>query len=356
MSNKVYIGAFLINNLGDDLFLKVLLEKYPSCSFIVDMDKQYRSPFIKYNNIDFVKHFWGESFLNRLTYKLFHFKLLDLIRRKSASAVIDIGGSLFIEQDGWQKACDCRVIQLNKNNVFVGCNFGPYINTEFVEKYKSFFKKCSFISWRDKYSYELFNMNNMQYAPDFVFNLKINQAVQSEVGRVLIIPADVRNVVGLSYNHEAYIKKMAELAKYCVDRGYKVELMAFCKTFHDDNACYAIYECLNEEQKMGVDIYIYENDMDEAIDHIQRAEYVIPTRFHGMILAWCCQRKVFPIVYTKKQRDEMKMLCYGGQYALIENISEYDVESVLLQGAQLSGVENVKEEAKLHFAAIERVI
>ena len=179
--------------------------------------------------------------------------------------------------------------------------------------------------------------------------------IRCEMGRVLIIPAVVRNVVGLSFDYEAYIEKMAELAKYCISRDNKVELMAFCRAFHDDDACYAIFNRLNEAQRKSVDIYIYGNDMDEAIEHIQRAEYIIPTRFHGMILGWCCQRKVYPIVYTKKQSDEIETLHFSGKFFRIDNISQLDVESVLFQASQLNGMKTVQDEAQRHFAAIEGV-
>lgn len=356
MKQRVYIGAFLINNLGDDLFLKVLLEKYPSYSFFVDLEEEYRTPFLKYNNISFVKHYPCEDFLNRITYKLFHFRVFELVRRKSALSVIDIGGSLFIEQPGWKKAFDCRIKQLNKNNIFIGCNFGPYTDKNFVEIYRRFFEKCRFISWRDKYSYDIFSMNNMQFAPDFVFNLSIKQSFQTEDGRVLIIPADVRNVVGLSYSHEAYIKKMVELTQKCVEKGFIVELMAFCKAFHDDDVCYEICKQLNEAQKRCVDIYVYKNDMNEAIEHIQRSEYIVPTRFHGMILGWLCEKRVYPIVYTKKQTDEMEMLRYNGGYTRIEDILSLDTDLVLSQASKLNGLEITCEEAQRHFGAIDRIL
>lgn len=50
---KIFIMAYLRNNLGDDLFVKELINRYPSEKFYIDViDLKYGEVFINDKNVE----------------------------------------------------------------------------------------------------------------------------------------------------------------------------------------------------------------------------------------------------------------------------------------------------------------
>lgn len=53
---KVYIFAYAKNNLGDDIFLKILVEKYPDINFYINIEQEkYMTLLHKYPNVTIIK-------------------------------------------------------------------------------------------------------------------------------------------------------------------------------------------------------------------------------------------------------------------------------------------------------------
>lgn len=42
---RIFTAGYFMNNLGDDLFLKILLEKYPNCKFVIIAGHNYKNKF-----------------------------------------------------------------------------------------------------------------------------------------------------------------------------------------------------------------------------------------------------------------------------------------------------------------------
>ena len=47
----VYLRAYLRNNLGDDMFVRYIAEKYPDVTFKICTSSKYAQPFVKQTNI-----------------------------------------------------------------------------------------------------------------------------------------------------------------------------------------------------------------------------------------------------------------------------------------------------------------
>ena len=108
---KIYLDAFLANNFGDDLFVDILLKRYPNHNFIAISNG------IVYNRYSNLKVF-SNSFFYRVMKK---FKLDKLIANR-CDLIVTIGGSMYIENTGVKQD-----FNLGKNKRYIlGANFGPY--------------------------------------------------------------------------------------------------------------------------------------------------------------------------------------------------------------------------------------
>ena len=183
--SSVYVYGYFNLNIGDDLFLKILFERYPDTMFYVPIqDKDgYSELFSKYQNAVLIHPSTTYKILRKSVgilfpslYQKFKFKV-DLISAKvnKFDNFISIGGSIFGEKNNNQK--DYRpdfynVTEKINNRFFLGSNFGPFKTREFLSYYENLFSKATDVCFRDKESFELFNhLQNVRMAPDIVFSL-----------------------------------------------------------------------------------------------------------------------------------------------------------------------------------------
>src|SRR5690625_1172708 len=176
---KVMIYAYMALNLGDDLFIKVLCERYPQTQFYIVAPKIYQRVFQYLSNLKVIPR---ESFirrgLNGITKTIFG-KQLFYERRlaKRLDGAIYIGGSLFIQQNSWQKRVKfTNALHVNRQPFYLlGANFGPFTDDEFYKVHERIFATYTDICFRDEFSYRLFQqLDNVRLAPDIVFQLKPN--------------------------------------------------------------------------------------------------------------------------------------------------------------------------------------
>ena len=166
-------------NFGDDLFFYILFKRYPQVDFYmyppsVLLDK-YKKCYKKFKNVKFYEE--EEYYINvrkDIVDKNTAINLFPMIceRAKKVDFYINIGGSIFIQNDNWKN--DDRFILkdlLNdKKSFIIGCNFGPG-DDEFTEFYKNWFAKFDDVCFRDNKSYEIFKeLPNTRKATDIVLS------------------------------------------------------------------------------------------------------------------------------------------------------------------------------------------
>src|SRR5690349_4222785 len=60
---------------------------------------------------------------------------------KSCDAVVNIGGSIFIQDKNWRDTATQYEKRTREKPFFImGSNFGPYADNDYLEKYKTIFK------------------------------------------------------------------------------------------------------------------------------------------------------------------------------------------------------------------------
>ncbi|MGC4019348.1 MAG: polysaccharide pyruvyl transferase family protein [Muricomes sp.] len=194
---KVFIHAYTAGNLGDDLLIRLLCDRYPKVHFRICADESYKE---RFKDIDNILVYSPSDKSVRLADKLIN-KIKHTDRGfwkfllKTSYATVHIGGSVFVQhQDDFSAAfhLDEELSARSKRIYVVGANFGPYTDEQYYLKYHELLKRYEGICFRDKYSWELFQeLPNAMYAPDVVFNYKTNVSVP-EKRQVLISLIDMK--------------------------------------------------------------------------------------------------------------------------------------------------------------------
>lgn len=165
MKKNVLLLAYTKKNVGDDLFVSMLLYKYPNVDFTIrNIEENYDEPFKIYKN--FKNKIDEETVLT-----------LDVTYY---NAIIYIGGSVFSETEKnlkKQKNLAELAKKCKKNKIpfyYISSNFGPYKTEEYLEACKETYKNITGITFRDQTSYNMFKrIKSVKYASDMVYNLEI---------------------------------------------------------------------------------------------------------------------------------------------------------------------------------------
>ncbi|MEN1967763.1 polysaccharide pyruvyl transferase family protein [Lentibacillus sp. N15] len=356
---KVMVYAYTQFNLGDDLFIKVLSERYPETTFMLYAPKAYKRIFKSHPNIRIVASnniiFKGLNFIFR------RFHVYSFTRRlvaKSCDMSIQIGGSLFIQGENWREELQHNQTMKIPNKPFflLGANFGPFTNHQFYSEYKTLFRTYTDICFREKYSYDLFSdLSQVRIADDLVFQLK-KPAITSQKTLILSVikPSLRKHLAGYD---AIYYRKMADIAIYFMERGYHVTLMGFCQIEQDDEAVEMIRQQIPQAYAHRMTTYIYTTNIDEAVQHIAESAFVVASRFHAMILGWITGKGVFPIVYSSKMANVMHDVGFNGAHTNFDTIQTLAAEDVFasIRTNAIDVTQRVQNK-KSHFDVLDRYL
>lgn len=312
---KIFVDIYLQFNLGDDLFLDILANKFPNCEFTVNyLGNNYDEFLTNYHNVKRRKY----TLLNKIGQRL---KLSDSITNYDKVAeehdvLLFIGGSIFREEEYHHSLYQDRMklvqeFKSREKAVFVlGANFGPYQSEAFLNDYNEFFKLCDDVCFRDLYSYHLFNsLPQVRYAHDIVFQMDVDKYKQkSNKKRVGFSIIDVRHKHGLSKNYVNYINSTVKSIETLVRNGYECCLMSFCEQEGDVKVINEIKAKLSSETLKKIFVYEYRGNLKEAITLIASFSLFIAARFHANILAILLDVGVMPVIYSEKTTNMLRDL------------------------------------------------
>ncbi|MEI4829869.1 polysaccharide pyruvyl transferase family protein [Bacillus sp. FJAT-53711] len=358
---KVMVYAYTHHNLGDDLFIKILCERYPKVKFILYAPNRYKSCFKNIKNISIIPSdlliFRGINYIFRKL-KVNRFFVRELIANK-CDAMVYIGGSLFIQGEDWKEGIEnVKSMQIKSKPFFLlGANFGPFKEKEFYLAYKEIFKGYTDVCFREKYSYDMFNdLNNVRMADDIIFQLEREGSQQPKNSIVIsVIKPSIRK--HLKNYDEIYYEKIKDIATYFIEKGYEITLMSFCESEGDLEAVEKIMNRIPKEYLSNVTTYLYELNIREALSIIEKSSFVVATRFHSMILGWVYNKPVFPIVYSEKMTNVMRDVDFKGAYTEFNNIDSLNPEEVFKSmETNLIDVSNQIDNAKRHFEKLDEYL
>lgn len=372
---KVFIKAYLKQNLGDDLFIKMLLDRYPETLFCVSASKHYKDViFKKYSNLDVVVP--NESnlldkakgfVLRKMSKSLYkkHLRNIALREIKSVKSEVDlfvsIGGSIFMQPKLLPAYYDIEYYNcinsffLEKPKLYLGCNFGPYSDSSYKEKYEKIFSKAYDVCFREENSYKEFkNIDSVRFAPDIVFGLKFSteEKIKKSIGFSIIPPSkqtDKNPIVD-------YAKDYANLINKFIQDDYSIKLFSFCKHEGDENIINEI-EHLLQPKENSIKKVFYDGNIDFFLKEYSSVETMFCGRFHAMIISLILKQNIIPVIYSKKMLNVLTDINYKGICVEIDKIKEVDYNKLFSELCQESvNVDEVKINAEKHFKKLDMLI
>ena len=279
---KVFILAYSKVNLGDDLFVDILVNKYKNVQFFTRAIQEKTYIYNKNANLHF---------------KDYTLEDLAQISAKEFDAIGYIGGSIFMERAGGVeriKKLNAIAINCKQNNVpffFISSNFGPYKSIEYKREVQKLMRNITDICFRDKQSYETFNKyKSVRYAPDVVFSYnRLTRVKKDNVGI---------SVLNFKYRKELkfYQRKYYEVLKNSminyIKQGKTVTLFSFCEYEGDEDSIDLIISELPPRYASKVQVERYRGKLDDFIKKYASMEYFLCSRFHSMVLSAVFKQKV----------------------------------------------------------------
>lgn len=292
-TKKVFILAYTRQNLGDDLFIYMLLNKYPNVQFYINIEKKEHAKLF-------------ENFKNITIYQSVGRKLTKE-NANEYDAYIYIGGSIFMEGIGSNYTISEELLEFmkecKKENIpfhYVSSNFGPYYTEEYLNLSKEVFKNCSSICFRDKYSAELFKgLDTVHYAPDLVFSF-LPEKIEKKTNSVGISIIDLSIRPKLKKHIENYYEMLANNIKNYIKQNKIITLFSFCTHEGDERAIEELIKRFPNNLKEKINIVKYKSDIKSFLKEYAKMEYMICSRFHGMILSVIMNQKCKILSYSNK--------------------------------------------------------
>ncbi|RZJ52895.1 MAG: polysaccharide pyruvyl transferase family protein, partial [Flavobacterium sp.] len=369
----VFIFAYAEYNLGDDLFIKILLDRYPKHNFYLVAEQDYNNIFENYDNITIVPRLKNSLFKrgwNFIQRKLFANEGLKIIQNviakehahyfKGMDAIVVIGGSLFQQYRIKPYYYEMEIFKnissySNQKAIFyLGCNFGPFVDQNYVEQFRAIFSKALDVSFRDQKSFDLFkDLKNVRFNSDIVYTLK-NQEEENQnfsdnksVGFSIVSPLkEVRE-----FDRITYVEKYTELINSYISDQYIVKLFSFCKKEGDEAIINEIYDRLGHANVQKI---FYEGDIELFLNEFKSVEEIYSGRFHAMILGMMNSQKIFPVIYSKKMTNILDDIDYKGETIDLFNFQNLNIETTRKQIFENHyNITGEKQKANLHFAKLD---
>ncbi|HPF83764.1 MAG TPA: polysaccharide pyruvyl transferase family protein, partial [Bacilli bacterium] len=235
---------------------------------------------------------------------------------KNSDYYIKVGGSIFIENNPNYKEYD-REYKTNKNTYILGSNFGPYESNEYYDYFNNLYNNIKDMCFRDKYSHDLFSSS--RYASDIVFNLDASKYNKNKKNRIVISMIDLNNYKNLKKYVNEYDNLLINIIKK-YQKDYEIYLMGFCKNEGDLNVINRIYNRL--EDNTNIKCYLYDGNLNEALNIISESKIVFATRFHANILGLLFNLTIIPIIYSNKTKELLKDIGFNKNIIDIKNIQD----------------------------------
>lgn len=290
---QIFILAYARQNLGDDLFIYMLLKRYSNLSFIINIENpEHAKAFKKFSNVTIVNE---------------RERQLTKENAQQYNAYIYIGGSIFMEggtvynisEEFLEFLKEC-----NKSHIpfcYVSSNFGPAYTKEYIGLASKVYENCTDICFRDLHSYHLFDqITTVRYAPDLAFSYQLDEKIEKKKNTVGISLIDLSIRKDLIQQEESYYKVLVNSILQYMKEDKQVYLFSFCKHEGDENAIQKLMKKIPEEYKDGIYCVNYNGDIEQFLKVYASMEYMICARFHAMVLSSVFGQKCRVISYSNK--------------------------------------------------------
>lgn len=363
MSKKVVLFACIEKNIGDDLFIYVIANRYKKCNFIISSEADYGSlkelpnlvfddnlkEWIKYNNYTSrnpFKELIRICYLKKYTALIGHFDVATYIVGNAFKNKKYKGN----KDSRWIK----ERVNLSDKFYLLSTNFGPYTDDRWVKDCEHVFQNITDICFRDYNSYNIFrSLPASRYKPDAILSigrkkhLKCNYVVVSMIDCSFSErPDDIQK------KRDAFENKIKTIVNHYLSIGKKVVLLN-SNTVQDLPASQRVYDSVNDPDNLS--IFNYLGNLESVFELYSNAEYVIATRLHTIILAWIYSIPVLPIVYDIKVKGLLNECGFRNYYIDISEIEKLNINKIDTVFAQYNYhlSDDIIEEANKQFVKLD---
>lgn len=353
---KIFIKAYSQNNLGDDLFIYILCQRYPMHSFIMPCAREFSEAFKYIPNLKTIPIIpFVDGLMHRLNLAPRPKRVYYRQIMKRCDATVHIGGSLFIESmfPLSEIAQYAKDVQASQQYYLLGLNFGPFVGEQFFLEMREVFEGIDDICFREQYSFDLFkDLPSARLAPDIVFGLDtVGYEGKADPQRIVISVIDLAERPGLEEFQTVYEAKIIDICSQALAADLDVTLMSFCDYEGDE----MVITRINEKLDGRATEYFYKDNLEEALAVLSSARGIVATRFHALILGWVLNRNVYPICYSSKMTHVIEDISYPGDFCEMKDIGELDAGVVLdqLLADKSFDISSYKAEASRHFEKLD---
>ncbi len=331
---KILLIGYTRQNLGDDIFLNIVINRYKKYQFDLFCPNRFSTPFRKAKNINII----NEDFFKN-----------DNINIDNYSMCIYVGGSIFkeslkdYENKEWLNkfvlSCKSKSIPF----YFISSNFGPYKTEKYYNLCKNILKNVEQINFRETYSHNLFKLKNAKYIPDLVFSMDYSkkETINNSVGISVINLYSILRPEINKYNF-GYISFLKNNIKEYINNGKKVYLFSFCKHEKDELAIKTLLSFIEEEYHKNIKVINYNGNIKKFLDIYSRMEYMLCTRFHSMILSAYFNQKIVVCSYSNKVSNVIKDYNFDCEFIKIDEKIGKEIIKIN-RYKKCNNVENIKE-------------
>ncbi len=370
---EVFVDFYDYRNLGDDLLFATLVRRYPHVRFVFIEDQTDGSAFAGLPNVRRqrkVRYVDGILGRLRIPFRVNALRRSRLVAR--SPYVVRLGGSLYMERGEWRRnaARDAALLRSRGGALFLNGNFGPWQSPEFLATYEDIFSRALDVTVRDSASRdELRAVDQVRLAPDLLFSLALpgpagtgaqgSVPTQEAGGDVVVSMVDLTGRDGLSAHRQAYESGIAELVDDLVVRGgRRVTLMSFCPMEGDEAVIERVLALLPAAVRSSVGTHFYRGDLDAALGVLRRAQTVVATRFHAMVLGLAFGARVCSIEYSNKVTNTLLDLGIADRGWKLAEFADASREERYARIGALEGLDPlpVGRSAEAHFAVLDELL
>lgn len=350
---RILIYGYNRVNLGDDLFFKILVERYPEVDFYMMAEVDYEQIIVRPNFYCIRRNRINKIFSSHIPYQ-FYFHKFD--------AVVCIGGSIFMEA-GESGSCNFIRFLLKYKRSFpgvpihiIGSNYGPERTSAFRESVRGVFAFVDSVCLRDRYSYALFKENGrVACAPDVIFQLGAEPRTSKSENVVGISVIDLPSRAQLREYTEQYEALLMHHIERSITAGKRVRLFSFCDYERDNEACDRLLAKLHEELRESVEVVAYRGDIEGFLESFRSVEYLLASRFHAVVLGLMYRIPTIPVVYSDKTINILNDIEYGGDIVDIRNIGDISRE-LKAEVLEEEFVKRLGLSAQIHFCGVDAML
>jgi len=331
---RIFLDAYFDNNFGDDLFIDLLLKRYPDVLFYCFLGNA------------------PHSVLNRVS----EFSNLVILpkgcvmqKNWNYDAYIMIGGDVLPNGIDYSERIACMRLVKESGGFVALLGFSLYV--EYGEKticdLQSMAAIADSIVIRDEISAKRFQKLvpdvRVIQSTDMVFTADYHTK-KIETEHVLgIIPR--RKLYSTDEEHMAYCKSMAMICDTYLEKnhGSKIRFLAYSTGEYDDRVtAQDILKLMNN--KLNSELIAYEGNIERFIKKVTSCEALLPTRFHGLVFALIFRIPFVAVPYEVKLEQLLSELSYNGIQVpygkeitseftnlVVENLKSFSVEEETLK-------------------------